>query len=273
MENFESQNNFIQPNESLSKIKVSCPNCLKLFAVSPNEIQETRPRFQCNSCHQKFWIAYPESLEQPNGVIGFPLDWVEDANNEYIPQEQEELISPNVTSEPSFECIKCGGLNPTKAKECASCGVVFEKIIENKSVYASQELQTSWEKVIEDYENESTHDDFLRLAGVENNYAYAASKYQGIFEACPSDELASGMIQKIEAIVSAPVEVAAAEVKAAMPTKKSFLQRIRIGSLLILMCTIVIAMGYFVPSLRNLMGIGTAVLFILLALRFYFRLL
>jgi hypothetical protein len=46
---------------------------------------------------------------------------------------------------------------------------------------------------------------------------------------------------------------------------------LRFGTLIMFLCGVVIAMGLVVPGLRNLVGVGSSVLFFILALRYYFR--
>lgn len=287
MENLENQYRTTNEIEnSLNFIKVSCPNCLKLFNVNPNEITETRPKFQCNTCEQKFWIAYPESLEQPNGVIGFPMDWTEEPKidapkqNDVVqkafearrplPEFQEEAILE------AYNCENCGAEYFESDKECPGCAVVFEKLEKKKQpaeVAASDSVKKAWELVFESYEKENLHQDFIQICKEEGNLAFAAGKYKRIAEACPNDEITKSRIDQIEAIVSTPLAIKkeTREVDAPQKKKRKGLP-FRISSLLVLLCGVVIAMGFILPNARNLIGIGTSFLFIVLALRFYFRL-
>ena len=61
-------------------LRMRCPECLKLYFTDSHGITQRRPKFQCQSCKMKFWVAYPESLGEGE-ILGYPLDWIEPNNS------------------------------------------------------------------------------------------------------------------------------------------------------------------------------------------------
>lgn len=279
MNNIENQyTNSLQK----TRLRVRCPHCYKLYSVNTDEIQEARPRFECVDCHGRFWIAFPESLEHASGVIGFPLeDKSSPATTHTEPSTINDKTSSTLATAKPFSCPKCGEAYAGGDRECTRCGVIFSKFSNEPirtDISASPELRDLWEAALNDYENQERHQKFLNYAHIEGNLEFALSKYSLILENCPSDAIAARAQAEAKALMMARLE-------ARVPAKTGFLSDLkeafgalplripglRFGTLIMVLCGIVIAMGLFIPGLRNLVGVGSSILFFILALRYYFR--
>lgn len=280
-------------------VRVRCPECFRLYSVSAAEISESRPRFACIQCETKFWLAFPESLEADE-VIGFPLEWLESpqsfvqkdkdngitqrdlessnaplASKDVLPSTESLPLQSKVlrqspskswTLQQDFHCPKCGHSTALGSKECGSCGVVFAKL-EIKSRWdtlpATKELKEHWENVIADYDDVKMHDLFIQEALAEGNLGFAAAKYRTILDAA-SDEMAEKQLKKMELLAAQTFSSSVPPVKKIKRTKVSFFM------LVYLFCGLVIGAGFVFPVLRNLVGLGAALLFLTLALKFLF---
>lgn len=285
MDKLENQ---LPNSQQKSRLRVRCPHCYKLYSVSSDEVHEARPKFECTDCHGRFWIAYAESLEHASGVIGFPL---------------EEKSSPNTqkNSEPAtkpFACPKCGEAYAGGDRECTRCGVFFDKFsageVKRTEPSSSPELKDLWETALNEYDNFERHRQFLVYAQAEGNLEFALSKYDLILSSCPTDNVAMQARTEAKALLVAraearmPIPGVATSYPATskrvselsgqrMPISSVFahiplrIPGVRFSTLIMFMCGVVIAMGLFVPGLRNLVGFGSSILFFILALRYYFR--
>lgn len=256
-------------------VRVRCPECLKLFAINPAQIQERRPRFQCAGCQKKFWLSFPEALEAKDVIMGFPLEWIE-------PNASAE--SPSAPSAPTsslakpYACPKCSSAYSPEDHDCPNCGVILQKarlqdILPNEqSLSASKEIKELWEDVLTNYENYLLHQRFVRAAYVDRSLTYAANKYASILQACPQDEMALKATKEIEALATARFEVQQPTQSESEPVSWGFqFRRLPFTNIIIVLCGFIIITGVLLPELRNLVGFGCSVLFFIFILRYYMR--
>ena len=268
-------------------IKVRCPQCFKLYNVRSESIQSKKPKFKCNECQEGFSLNYPECLGMDE-VIGFADSWEEPLDAPESPEDTKvkEVLEASVEvkaaveeteptdtvhdapQEETLPCVKCGALNPVSFKECQKCGIIFEKYQVKKDdpigAKAPQKLKEIWQMVLNHYEDDDLHEEFLRQSRKANQLEFASSRYRKILEAQPNEEIAKRYINKIIALASIPAEKPIKD-----EAKRKF--RVPFTSLAMLLSAIVMFMGYMMPELRNLMGIGAAFLFITTAIRLIFK--
>lgn len=270
--------------------KLRCPSCYKLYSITASEIRETKPKFECVSCQQRFWVPFPEVMNQSEAMMGFPMEWLspkdaakvakQEANNTaaviQVPQINQTTVMPDMNLDVTagvFTCPSCEAPYRGGDTECKSCGIVFKKFELKKSGKvippSSEELRDAWESVIAAYDDLEVHKIFAGLALREQYLEYALSRYQQVLEVNPTDNIAKDALNRISAM-------AVARLESKIPVeeeKKSFLNlpKLRMGTLMLFLCGIVITMGLVIPGARNLVGMGSAFLFLLLALRYYFR--
>lgn len=285
-------------------LRARCPHCYKLFSIHAGEISEARPRFECTDCHGQFWLPFPESLENTAGMIGFPLE----AETSHFATEVESEVATNFASEafpvenfalPDFQveepapqqtrarplerveakpfsCPKCGAAYAGGQAECVKCGVIFQKFFTKLPVRsdfaASKELKALWEAVTLEYEKEDRHRQFIQYGQNDGNLEFVLRKYKDVQEVSASDELSKKFVKEVAAMMTAQAE------SALVPTKgfKFFawrewsIPRFNFSPLLYIIGGVVVAFGMTVPGMRNFIGLGCSILFLGVAVRFYF---
>lgn len=220
-------------------------------------------------------------------VIGFAESWEEEVKEPIdaeLPQVEMASITstkvevksdkPVISAPPTVEvdtkpCPKCGAPNPVGAKDCGSCQIIFEKYEEQKKdpigSKAPQKLKEIWQMVLNHYEDEDLHHEFIRQCRKAKEMEYAASRYRRILEGQPSEEIAKRFQKEIQLLTEVINE------PRVRPNKDKPKFRIPFVTLAMLLSSIIMFTGYFVPELRNLMGIGAAFLFITTAIRLIFK--
>ena len=257
-----------------------CPDCFKLYSIEVASIQQRQPRFECATCSCRFWIPFPECLENASGMIGFK-DEGSQAPAVSTPK-QNQMTGPTsffatqatqIKSKP-FSCPKCGHSYAGGDVECVKCGILFSRWSEKKAhrseFSASKELKELWEAVILEYENENRHRQFIRYGWVDSNIEYVTQKYQDLLEANPSDEVALKFQKEIQLLASTRFEVARQPQKSASWHDWT-IPRIKLSPALYVLAGVLIASGLLIPGMRNLVGFGSSLLFITLAFRYYFQ--
>jgi Zn finger protein HypA/HybF involved in hydrogenase expression len=220
--------------------------------VQTADIRETRPRFQCASCHERFWISYPECLGQ-NEVVGLRLDQLEIKLKTPITEEEKAEASAS-------NCPKCHKPLIETMEDCPHCGVIPAKYMSLKTasrIQGSERLGILWKKIIDNYESETLHQEFIRVSTMENNLAYAGTQYAQLLKLIPHEERALRMIKEIEALVAIPIS----------PTNKLRIQPAKQKTPrwvqgVLLVGTLLVIAGIVSPMLRNLVGVGAVLLFI-----------
>lgn len=244
-------------NSRSESLRVRCPKCTKLYMVQTSDIRETRPRFECASCHERFWIQYPECLGQEE-VMGLRIDQLEIKLKTPIAEKSGDGVE---SGEPEADgCPKCHKtLNPAIA-DCPHCGVIPEKYMNLKTasrIQGSERLSVLWKKIIDNYESETLHQEFIRVSTMENNLAYAGTQYAQLLKLIPDDERANRMIKEIEALVSVPIsQTSKLRIHSVKQKTPRWVQGVLIAG------TVIVAAGIFFPVLRNLAGVGAVLVFI-----------
>lgn len=245
-------------------VKVRCPQCFKLYAVKALEIQETKPKFECQQCKTRFWLAYPECLDQPE-VMGFPVEWLETQ----VSRPASTAPTPAAKTE---KCPKCQIEHMAGQKECFHCGLIFEKYHakeENRTNLlppAHPDLAKHWGRVLEGYESEERHLQFLKDCQKKKGLDYASYQYGRILEINPSDEQAQAMKDMILALSQTQMESQTVKVPEAKAKKGKWP---RLSTVAMIIGAGLIVAGFSFVQFRNLIGFGTAVLFLSLAIRYY----
>ncbi len=251
-----SNSSIHQHSKPTAYLRVRCPECFRMYSVNSGEIRESKPRFECVNCKQTFWLAFPECLHLPEAV-GFPISWLH-PTAEFTDQTQQN----------SKPCPKCFGPVTAKDKECSRCGVVFEKLKMQEAethAKASRRLIGFWDDVMESFDNEQRHQNFIKACQNENNLDFALGCYARLLEAEPTNERSLKMRNSIQALKEVQIEF-----HQPSPTRKNLSLQILNGFLVvvsILTCT----WGWFVPEFRNMIGFGAALLFLSVALQVLFR--
>lgn len=236
------------------KLKIRCPSCAKLYEVGSSDIQTEMPLFQCISCQCHFGFEYPpRDLSQ---ILCFPVD-IQKASRIETPTETTNAEQQELTK----TCPKCGALNSRKSTECYSCHVLFERIEglpKDLSLKAQPSLVKKWKNLIENFENEGLHDEFIRSCHQLDALQFATFKYEELKLAQGGDPLCDRMLARINALLL--VNLSQKPISKKSENLKSKWQKyfywgpFGLSALLILLG--MVNLGH-----RNLIGVGVALSF------------
>ncbi len=232
-------------------VRARCPQCQRMYSINPKEVRESKPRFECVNCHSQFWLAFPDCLKQSE-VVGFPIEWL----------KSDLDFAESVETK---ECPKCHKVSPLNAKDCKSCGLVFDKYRAKKEdvLPSSPTIEAAWKKVLDRYESEERHFSFLRVCQSEDNLSNALHRYSALIEAQPMDRLAKKMRDSAKALL----ENKASNFHMKSKPKRPFLRPL--GGVMVLLSVSLLIWGCVSPEFRNMIGVGSAFLFMSIALQFY----
>lgn len=244
------------PPESL---RVRCPHCRKLYLVQYSDIQESKPRFECEECHDRFWISLPD-MDFSVEVDGLPVSMKE------APASARTRMPDLGVGSATEECPKCHKLTPKFAPECVHCGVVISKtrkaltFRENLPTH-SVRLEQLWHRVIGAYDNAGVHDEFISAAESEKALPYAAALYGQMQKLMPMDETTLSRLKQIEVMASAMIPTP--EPKGARhPWRGS-----RLWQFPLLAGVILLGVGMSSAAMRNIAGVGAAFIFMAVVMR------
>ncbi|WP_374029036.1 hypothetical protein [Bdellovibrio bacteriovorus] len=242
------------------KLKIRCPNCVKLYEVESDEIHSENPLFACISCETRFSFEFPPS--DPANILCFPVT-VATAAAVSSAAEQQEAAS--VAVEPGAQemksCPKCGALNGRRAKECYSCHVLFEKLEglpKDPALKAQPSLVRKWKNLLDNFENDSLHDEFIRACHELDALRFATLKYEELKAAQGGDPLCDQMIARINSLMMVGLSqkpVAKTEASA-RPKWQKYMYWGPFG-----LSAFLILLGMINLAHRNLIGVGVALAF------------
>lgn len=184
-------------SESTVKLKIRCPSCTKLYEVENEDIHSETPLFQCISCETRFSFEYPPADSQ--NVKCFPVT----VNQEPSGAAQHQQISRETKGQEMKSCPKCGALNGRRSKECYSCHVLFEKLEglpKDTSLKAQPSLVRKWKNLVENFDNEELHDEFIRACHELEALRFATMKYEELKTAQGGDPKCEQMIARISSL-------------------------------------------------------------------------
>jgi len=234
--------------------------------VQSADIQEARPRFECVQCHSRFWLSLDDG-DLSREITGFTMG------------QRDFATKGRVRRDPCPKCFKPVEQGLT---DCPYCGVVVEKFRASMTFKEgipphSSYLETMWKRVISDYGNESEHVEFIKFCARERNLAYAAAVYGQMLKLMPADELTQKLIREVKAHAEVMIPDAGSGsgiAGAASAGTRARVERVpysRLWQVPLLCATVAIGVGLFVPTFRNLVGLGVALLFLAIALQVHFR--
>ena len=254
------------------KLKVRCPHCTKLYEVSGEEIHSEIPVFQCVTCESRFAFEYPP--ENPEQVDAFllsaneaslvaPSAEVNNANSqkEIVKETPKEALSDAVESQAMKSCPKCGAMNGRRSKECYSCHVLFERLEglpQDPSLKAQPSLVRKWKNLLENFENQELHDEFIRSCQKLDALRFATSKYEEIKAAQGGDALCDRMIAQINSLMMVNLAQKPLAKETAEKTMKPKWQKYLFWGPYALSAMLIL-LGMMNLGHRNLIGLGVAI--------------
>jgi len=267
---------------------VRCPKCSKLYEVSEGDVQSHNPQFDCISCSSRFSFTYP--IENPNNVATFLVQVSAEAEAEAESARtfQQELeaqsfaalqqeIEKTAEKTSTHTCPKCGAINEKKSDECYSCHVIFSRLEQlplDPTLKAQPSLVRKWKNLVLNFDNLSLHEDFLKSCHQLDALRFAILKYEELKSAQGgSDEVCERMIFKAHGLLQVTLSGKAAGDLNFKPTpaatRHKWHRYILWGPLAVSILMMVI--GYFSLSLRNLVGAGVAVMLLTFGLIIFWK--
>lgn len=244
------------------KLKIRCPHCAKLYEVQSEDIHTETPLFQCITCESRFSFEFPPT--DPANVSCFliqkEVEMAKSANTQH--QITEAVLEVEAPVHDMKTCPKCGALNGRRTKECYSCHVLFERLEglpTDTSLKAQPSLVRKWKNLLENFENEALHDEFIRSCHALDALRFATLKYEELKAAQGGDPQCDVMIARIQSLMMVGLaqksgvrkEKQAAEGPRPKWAKYLYWGPFGTSALLILMG--MINLGH-----RNLIGVGVA---------------
>lgn len=247
-------------------LRTNCPNCRKVYRIDTRDIKSSEPHFRCLVCDSSFGFAYP------------PMDPL----NVEARLIQASLLPSNQTAERRpmdvKACPKCSALNAKGSQECGRCGVIFAKLESlplDSKMGALPSLVRAWQDLMSDYDNLTKHLSFVNRCEELQAVPYALKKYRDLKDAQPHDQIADEMLRRV---VTRKLSIPASwvsnqpAVRAATSLVTQRINWIRFRKITPwLVSSLLILLGLYVPSLKNLAGIGASVLFITFGLHLFFK--
>ena len=163
---------------------VNCPHCEKQYLIHFKDLFEEVNQFVCKQCQGEFWIQRSDFETSPSSE---PL----------LPMKTEQIIGI-----PQEKCPKCGHSVERLDQSCGHCGVIGSKYLalrdDSPYLKVSDSLKRLWKRVLNHFEDEPVHHEFLSQCLKENQLRYASLQYKQLKEAVGEDEIVVQMIKKIQ---------------------------------------------------------------------------
>lgn len=270
----------------LSKLRLRCPSCAKLYEVSEGDIKSHTPQFDCVACASRFSFEYP--LANPQKIetfLVFQAPAAEEVNLSFHEELQaqsfadlQKEIEDSAEKNSTRACPKCGAINEKKNDECYSCHVIFARLEQlplDPTLKAQPSLVRKWKNLILNFDNKELHEDFLNSCHQLEALRFAILKYEELKRAQGgSDEVCEQMIAKAQALLhvtlsgkseSAPLVSKPQNAASRQSWQKYVLWApLSVGILMI-------TMGFFSLGLRNLVGAGVAVILLTFGLILFWK--
>jgi hypothetical protein len=167
-------------------------------------------------------------------------------------------------------CPRCLKRNPQGSAECRSCGIVFAKWRPDERAEAdihlggTIELARLWDSVLQSWDNEAAHMEFLASCGDQSRLPFASRKYGQILSVSPDDERARAMRGRIVKMASAGFEPRSEKPAIALRAPRA-------TSIAIALSACVLFVGILAPGLRSMASVGACMLLASGGLRIWLR--
>lgn len=163
-----------KPSESVSEVRFRCPSCQKLYCTNSDVFEGDHPEFDCQGCNETFLLS--------NEMNEFGI---------YATKSKSYFF---------VSCPKCSKLMPGELKECPSCGVFVEKyqqMAKSESPVLFN-LNQSWKRVIENFNDDARHQEFLNMCQKKLALNFAFQKYDELRKAMNYDSKCEKYLNQIE---------------------------------------------------------------------------
>lgn len=193
-------------------------------------------------------------------------------------------MQQQVFADDKIECPRCRTYNSAVASRCIACNSELQKKSQfdsfiwrksqslNRSPNANEVAQRFsgtlhvaklWEKVIQNYNQESFHQDFIMACYRSDCLQYAAQKYTRILNSSPSEGIASKMQTQVLGLAN--------KLNIRVPKDEPIAPKTKFPIMISVMGGILVSVGLLVPAANNLIGLGASFLLLSAGLAFYLK--
>lgn len=261
---------------------VRCPSCSKLYEVDPDLIYVERPEFDCTNCSAEFWISLDQALDASE-VVGTLIEPHEKVQPSFAAEEDLSLregISEIEDHEGNQEheqqvLLSAEDVKPDYDEGISSAEEIFEEKAHQETVEAMEEVRLEsehveislselWSSLLMDFESQDMHDEFVLACKDRDSLDFAIERYSKVLEQDPLNKIARqrldgfrlSALSRLESETSSNALIRAVEYWPALP--------VTLGMSLI-------TLGLLDSGLRNLVGLGVALIFFTFALQALFQ--
>ncbi|MDW8190990.1 MAG: hypothetical protein RMK80_08440 [Pseudobdellovibrionaceae bacterium] len=240
-------------------VDIRCPECEKLYRLDTRDLISDSPHFDCIVCKTTFTVT-PDP-QSPRNLI----------SKSVYKQIKYQLIDlDTINTEAVKLCPKCHKINPKKSSECLHCGIIFVKWERaQRGTGLLPGLIKAWEDLMNDYDNMMKHLAFVGQCEELQALPLALKKYEELKALQPSDPIANKMYQKLVFKIINHEKVTTKPWVSFLFRKTIWIQFFQILSWGLPIVFIII--GLLTPGLRNIIGFGSAWLFLRAAIYFFWR--
>jgi hypothetical protein len=285
-------------NHQESHFNLRCPACDKLYRIDAREIISSTPHFDCSGCKARFTFNYPpvSFANIETKIVAKKKKAAPMAEQlEFMPhlEEQKELpvqfslheeiepvmvkldVKPNVLKMKSFKaCPKCQTQNELLNKECDQCGVLFEKVQDvpmDSKLGVFPSLIKAWQDLMTDYENVTKHIKFVDRCEDLQALPFALKKYEALKEAEPNDSLMKQMFHRvlIKSLKTKTENITWLNKTTEVLARVNWARAWKMAPMAV--ATGLIVFGLSKHGMRNLVGIGAAILFLNVGLKVFIK--
>lgn len=235
----------VQTHFELDRSQVTCPHCHKQYAVMARDLKDELNRFVCKQCERDFWVRSSTS---------------------------SRLSSEFAVGSTKEKCPKCGHIVRSLTEECTACGVVGAKYLSLRSntpyLKVGENLSQLWRRVLNHYDDDRVHHEFLSQCLKEKQLKYASLQYKQLKETLGPDTMSTQMLRKIQSLSQMNFENQAENTKKIPP---GYIKYLRWEILSFGVGLICIFAGLASPMAKNLISLGVVFCAFPLLLRMFFK--
>ncbi len=174
--------------------------------------------------------------------------------------EAELPLAATVPANEMKSCPKCGAMNGRRAKECYSCHVLFERLEglpQDPSLKAQPSLVRKWKNLVNNFDNEKLHEEFLMACHQLDALRFATFKYEELKSAQGGDAQCDIMLARIQSLMLVGLSQKPTESKT--PARPKWHKYMYWGPFAL--SALLILLGMINLAHRNLVGVGVAFAF------------
>jgi len=163
---------------------------------------------------------------------------------------------PNDSTHQNFDSVPL-----TKQTQISSRTAVGKAFSGQRLMKSSASIADLWADVMEHYDSERRHQEFILACYRAGCLYYASQKYARILNSSSTESIALKMQNQIEVLANKD--------RYAKPVETGKLRPSRISGLIAVIGILIALFGFISPSFRNLVGVGISIFVMSIGLRYF----